>query len=67
LEDELLLRTKEIEKLKDEIDRRNQMEQDLVKANEDLHQLLKEKDERLGELSSKSETDKAKLIDLEQT
>ena len=43
------------------------MEQDLVKANEDLHQLLKEKDERLGELSSKSETDKAKLIDLEQT
>ena len=62
-----MLRTKEIEKLKDEIDRRNQMEQDLVKANEDLHQLLKEKDERLGELSSKSETDKAKLIDLEQT
>ena len=67
LEAKLLLRTKEIEELKDEIDRRSQTEQDLVKVNEDLHQLVKEKDERLGELSAESDADKAKLIDLEQT
>ena len=64
LEAELSLRVKGIEELKSEVEIRRETDLQLNQANDDLQQLLREKDEQLYRLSADSE---ANLVKLRQT
>ena len=63
LEAEILLRTTELDDSKAEIDRRSQTEQRLSRVNQDLQQLLREKDEQLGEIEGRRQSEIAELTE----
>ena len=67
LEAKHLLRLKEVEELTSEVDNVRQSEQQFRGANEDLRQLLTEKEDRLNELNIDADAERAKLISLKQT
>ena len=63
LEAEILLRTTELDDSKAEIDRRSQTEQHLSRVNQDLQQSLREKDEQLGEIERRRQSEIAELTE----
>ena len=63
LEAEILLRTTELDDSKAEIERRSQTEQRLSRVNQDLQQLLREKDEQLGEIEGRRQSEIAELTE----
>ena len=65
LEAELVLRMKEIEELKSEVDERRRMEMSLNKDKEDLSELLRVKDEQVRQLAAEGEERSAKLAETE--